>query len=134
MDCGEKGCSKTILLRTICGLIVPKEGKIRINDKILHRDMGIPESIGALIENPAFMGEYSDRGICVPLSKTRVGWWLAKCVCYVSLLYQSPFARELYNVEQKRCCGYRFGYLYVNRNSAVLDYYFYSCHVGNYIY
>lgn len=58
---GKNGCGKTMLLRAICGLILPTKGKITINDKILHKDMGIPESIGALIENPSFLGEYSGK-------------------------------------------------------------------------
>lgn len=56
---GKNGCGKTMLLRAICGLIIPTRGEIRINEKILHKDMEIPESIGALIENPSFLEEYT---------------------------------------------------------------------------
>mgnify|MGYP004732562443 FL=1 len=56
---GKNGCGKTMLLRSICGLISPTKGTITINDKILHKDISIPESIGALIENPAFLDEYT---------------------------------------------------------------------------
>lgn len=58
---GKNGCGKTMLLRSICGFILPTEGEIRINDKVLHKDISIPESIGALIENPSFLGEYSGK-------------------------------------------------------------------------
>lgn len=56
---GKNGCGKTMLMRCICGLIIPTEGKIIINGKELHKDINIPESIGALIENPAFLPQYT---------------------------------------------------------------------------
>lgn len=56
---GKNGCGKTMLMRCICGLIIPTEGKIIINGKELHKDIKIPESVGALIENPAFLPQYT---------------------------------------------------------------------------
>ena len=56
---GKNGCGKTMLMRCICGLIILTEGKIIINGKELHKDIKIPESIGALIENPAFLPQYT---------------------------------------------------------------------------
>ena len=52
---GKNGCGKTMLMRLISGLIYPTTGEIIINDKILGRDCSFPESIGLLIENPAFL-------------------------------------------------------------------------------
>ena len=56
---GKNGCGKTMLMRSIAGLILPTEGEIVINGKKLHRDISVPESIGILIENPSFLGDYS---------------------------------------------------------------------------
>lgn len=56
---GINGSGKTMLMRLICGLIKPTEGKITINGKVLHKDISFPESIGILIENPAFLDGYS---------------------------------------------------------------------------
>lgn len=56
---GKNGSGKTMLMRAISGLITPSEGKIIINDGILHKDFSFPPSIGVLIENPAFLDEYS---------------------------------------------------------------------------
>lgn len=56
---GKNGSGKTMLMRSICGLILPTEGTIRINGEILHKDISFPRSIGALIENPGFIAEYS---------------------------------------------------------------------------
>lgn len=56
---GKNGCGKTMLMRAICGLIKPTKGEIIINDKRLGKDISFPESVGALIENPAFLNNYS---------------------------------------------------------------------------
>ena len=56
---GKNGCGKNMLMRLISGLIYPTTGEIIINDKILGRDCSFPESIGLLIENPAFLTDYT---------------------------------------------------------------------------
>lgn len=54
--CGYNGCGKTMLMRLISGLIVPTNGEILFNEKKLGKDLDFPESLGILIENPAFLG------------------------------------------------------------------------------
>lgn len=56
---GRNGSGKTMLLRAICGLIVPTEGAVFFKDKELHKDISIPPSIGVLIESPGFWKNYS---------------------------------------------------------------------------
>ena len=56
---GKNGSGKTMLMRAICGLITPDSGIIDINGKILGKDISFPESIGVLIENPAFIDSYT---------------------------------------------------------------------------
>jgi ABC-type transport system involved in cytochrome bd biosynthesis fused ATPase/permease subunit len=56
---GKNGCGKTMLMRTICGLMIPSTGTVSINGKVLMKDIEFPESIGALIENPAFPPQYT---------------------------------------------------------------------------
>lgn len=56
---GKNGSGKTMLMRAICGLIRPTQGSIVINQKVLGKDMSFPESIGVLIENPAFIDSFS---------------------------------------------------------------------------
>lgn len=56
---GKNGSGKTMLMRAICGLITPDSGIIDINGNILGKDISFPESIGVLIENPAFIGNYT---------------------------------------------------------------------------
>ena len=56
---GINGSGKTMLLRIICGLIRPTEGKVLIDDRVLKEDMDFPESIGILIDSPAFLDNYT---------------------------------------------------------------------------
>lgn len=52
---GNNGSGKTMLLKLISGLIKPTSGEIKIDNKVLYKDIDFPESIGVLIEHPAFM-------------------------------------------------------------------------------
>lgn len=56
---GINGSGKTMLMRLISGLIYPTEGRIVIDGKILGKEIAFSESIGILIENPAFLDNYS---------------------------------------------------------------------------
>lgn len=58
---GVNGSGKTMLMRLVAGLILPTEGKVFIDGKQLHRELSFPPSIGALIENPAFLDGYSGK-------------------------------------------------------------------------
>lgn len=56
---GYNGCGKTMLMRLIAGLIIPTKGVIKYDNITLGKDMDFPESMGILIENPAFLGGLS---------------------------------------------------------------------------
>ena len=56
---GKNGSGKTMLMRTICGLIMPSEGNIYFDDKEMHRDFSFPPSLGTLIEYPSFIDSYT---------------------------------------------------------------------------
>lgn len=56
---GKNGSGKTMLMRAICGLIRLNEGKIIVNGTVLGKGQEFPPSVGAVIENPGFINEYS---------------------------------------------------------------------------
>lgn len=56
---GRNGCGKTMLLRAIAGLILPTEGYVSIDGKIIGKDIEFPESIGLIIENMNMPNEYT---------------------------------------------------------------------------
>lgn len=56
---GKNGCGKTMLMRTICGFIRPTQGEVFINSQRLYKELDFPPSIGALIESPSFLDEYT---------------------------------------------------------------------------
>lgn len=58
---GINGSGKTMLMRVITGLIRPTSGDVYIDGKKLHEDISFPPSIGALIENPAFIDGYTGK-------------------------------------------------------------------------
>lgn len=57
--CGANGSGKTMLLRAICGLIIPDSGEIVIDGKILHKDISFPPSVGIVIENMSLLPGYN---------------------------------------------------------------------------
>ena len=57
--CGKNGCGKTMLMKAICGLNSIQSGSICIDGKKLGRGNEFPASVGALIENPGFINQYS---------------------------------------------------------------------------
>ena len=56
---GVNGSGKTMLMRAICGLIRTDNGEIKINDKIIGKDLEFPESVGVLIEKPGLIDNYT---------------------------------------------------------------------------
>lgn len=56
---GRNGSGKTMLMKCICGLVLPDEGEILMDGKKLGENVEFPESVGALIETPGFIEHIS---------------------------------------------------------------------------
>ena len=56
---GINGSGKTVLMKMILGFIKPTSGTIKVNGKQVGKEIDIPDDIGAIIETPGFLPEYS---------------------------------------------------------------------------
>lgn len=56
---GKNGCGKSMLMRVICGLVLPTSGTVRINGELLGKDISFPKSAGVFIEKPGFLDSYT---------------------------------------------------------------------------
>ena len=55
---GRNGSGKTILLKCICGFVIPASGTIKIDKQQIGKDCDVPENIGIIIEAPGFLPNY----------------------------------------------------------------------------
>ena len=56
---GRNGCGKTMLFRALSGLMHIDSGKVIVNNKILHKDMNIIDSLGLVLENAGLYNEFT---------------------------------------------------------------------------
>lgn len=56
---GRNGSGKTMLMKHILGFVHATSGSIFVDGKEIGKDIDLPQNIGAIIENPGFLPEYS---------------------------------------------------------------------------
>lgn len=56
---GHNGSGKTMLLRAICGLILPTSGSVTVDGKTVGKDIEFPDGVGVIIENMSLIPEYT---------------------------------------------------------------------------
>jgi ABC-2 type transport system ATP-binding protein len=52
---GNNGSGKTVMMKCICGFLLPTKGRVLVRGKQVGRDMDFPEDIGIIIETPGFL-------------------------------------------------------------------------------
>lgn len=52
---GNNGSGKTVLMKCICGFLIPTTGMIQVFGSSIGQDVDFPESLGVIIETPGFL-------------------------------------------------------------------------------
>lgn len=58
---GKNGSGKTVLMKMICGLILPSSGTVHVRGQQIGKDIDVPPNIGALIDSPGFLSYHSGK-------------------------------------------------------------------------
>lgn len=56
---GRNGSGKTMLMKCICGFVLPTFGTVTVAGKQIGKECDFPESVGIIIETPGFIPYYS---------------------------------------------------------------------------
>lgn len=56
---GNNGSGKTVLMKCICGFLIPTSGEIYVNYKQIGKEIDFPDDIGIIIETPGFLPNLS---------------------------------------------------------------------------
>lgn len=56
---GNNGSGKTVLMKCICGFLIPTEGTVTVNGRRVGRDVDFPPDLGLIIETPGFLPNLS---------------------------------------------------------------------------
>ena len=52
---GNNGSGKTVLMKCICGFLIPDGGSITVNGERVGKDVDFPPGLGLIIETPGFL-------------------------------------------------------------------------------
>ncbi len=56
---GHNGAGKSMLFRVICGLVKPDTGSVKVFGQTIGKEVEFPPDVGALIDTPGFLPNYS---------------------------------------------------------------------------
>lgn len=58
---GNNGSGKTVLMKCMCGFLIPTTGLIQVFGSSIGQDVDFPESLGVIIETPGFLTNLTGR-------------------------------------------------------------------------
>ncbi|MBO4318236.1 MAG: ABC transporter ATP-binding protein [Lachnospiraceae bacterium] len=58
---GNNGSGKTVLMKCICGFLLPDEGEVTVAGKRIGKEADFPADLGIIIETPGFLPNLSGR-------------------------------------------------------------------------
>jgi ABC-2 type transport system ATP-binding protein len=106
---GYNGSGKTMLLRIICGLMYPSEGRTLIDGKELGKNIDFPKSLGLMIESPAFINNLSGyKNLDLIMSLSNGGSHkevIRNCLSLVGLLDAADTKYSRYSLGMKQRLG-----------------------------
>ena len=56
---GNNGSGKSVLLKCICGLMIPDSGEVWVGGQLIGKDVDFAQNVGAVIEAPGFLPKES---------------------------------------------------------------------------
>ena len=56
---GNNGSGKTVLMKCICGFLIPDSGSVTVNGKKIGKETDFPQNTGIIIETPGFLPSVS---------------------------------------------------------------------------
>ena len=85
---GNNGSGKTVLMKCICGFLIPDGGEVIVEGKRIGKEADFPDDLGVIIETPGFLPHVSARKnleILASLNKKISGKEIEEAIARVGL-------------------------------------------------
>lgn len=92
---GRNGSGKTVLFKCLCGLLMPDDGEIYINNIKQNGNVNFYGQIGAIIETPSFLKQYSALKNLKLLYCIQKPWNRAIVEKYIKLVGLDPKSKKV---------------------------------------
>lgn len=105
---GRNGSGKTMLMKCMCGFILPTEGTIYIGGKQIGKDVEFPAHTGIIIETPGFLSRksgYANLTYLADLSGGATQERIKECMDLVGLDWKSKLPVRGYSLGMKQRLG-----------------------------
>lgn len=92
---GRNGSGKTVLFKCLCGLLMPDDGEIYINNIKQNGNLNFYGQIGAIIETPSFLKQYNALKNLKLLYCIQKPWNRAIVEKYIKLVGLDPKSKKV---------------------------------------